>query len=372
MANILGQLAAVKRRYNIDEDRVFVGGFSDGGSGALVMGLYYPTPWAGLLALSGSITVGVLAPDEAFPANLSNRPVHAANGGIDPLYPSALQKIFIDQLREQGARITWTDYPASGHDGSYMEQEDPKANQFVLKTARDPGRKHLAWETTNPKVGRCDWVRIDEVRDVGNNRGPEPSNLILVGPTQFPIAPDMAFAGPGLRIKQGVPGTLSQAAGLKPEDVLTRLNGVEIKTLADYMKVALTQVLVMKKGDTIRGEYRRGDKIQSFSVQVPELPRVPLFKRTGPAGRLEVKASGNRIDVTARGVARYTLLIRREMFDLDRPIQVFTNGAESFNARVKPDLAFMLEQAAEDDDRSAVPCAKIEVQVAAGADQGRS
>ena len=38
-------------------------GFSDGGSGALVMGLYYPTPWAGLLALSASVMVAAIAPD---------------------------------------------------------------------------------------------------------------------------------------------------------------------------------------------------------------------------------------------------------------------------------------------------------------------
>jgi hypothetical protein len=60
-------------------------------------------------------------------------------------------------------------------------------------------------------------------------------------------------------------------------------------------------------------------------------------------------------------------LIRREMFDLERPVQVFTNGAESFNARVKLDLDFMLGQAGEDDDRSAVYCAKIEIQVLPGA-----
>lgn len=86
---------------------------------------------------------------------------------------------------------------------------------------------------------------------------------------------------------------------------------------------------------------------------------------------LRVKASGNRIDVTARGVARYTLLISRKMFDLHRPIQGFTNGAESFNARVKPDLDFMLEQPGEDDDRSAVYSAKIEIQVLPGAARGR-
>jgi predicted esterase len=367
MTNILAQLAAVKRRYNIDEDRVFLGGFSDGGSGALVMGLYDPTPWAGFYALSGSIVVAGMAPDDAFPANLGNRPVHAANGGVDPLYPSVLQKMFIDQLKKQGARITWTDYPASGHDGSYMEQEDPKVVQFVLKTKRDPAPKHLVWETANPKVGRCDWVRIDEVRDVGNNWGPEPSNLILTGPPQFAVGADMVFAGPGLRIQQVPPGTLSQTAGLKPGDVVTRLHGVEIKTVADFQKVGLTQILAMKKGDTFEGEYRRGDAIQSFRVEVPELPRVPIFKRRGLAGRLEVNANGNRIEVTARAVARYTLLIRRGLFDLDQPIQVVTNGTESFHAQVKPDVGFLLEQAAEDDDRSAISCARIEVKVPPGA-----
>jgi hypothetical protein len=335
------------------------------------MGLYYPTPWAGFIALSGSIMVAMGAPDEAFPANLSNRPVHAANGGIDPLYPSALQRVFIDQLKEQGARIAWTDYPASGHDGSYMAQEDPKSNEFVLQTARDPAPRHVVWETVNPKVGRCDWVRIDEVRDVGNNRGPEPSNLVVVGPPQFAIIPDLGFAGPGLLVRQVPPGSLAQTAGLQSDDVLTRLDGVEIKTTADVQTVGLTRILTMKTGDMVRGEYRRGETTHSFEFPIPELPRVALFRRTEPAGRVEVKAMGNRVDVTARAVARYTLLVRREMFDLDHPIQIFTNGTESFNARVEPDLDFMLEQAGEDDDRSAVSIAKIEIQVLPGEAPGR-
>jgi hypothetical protein len=90
---------------------------------------------------------------------------------------------------------------------------------------------------------------------------------------------------------------------------------------------------------------------------------VPIFKRRGLDGRLEVNAKGNRVEVTARAVARYTLLIRRGMFDLDQSIQVVTNGAESFHARVKPDVRFLLEQAAEDDDRSAISCTRIEVKV---------
>ncbi len=55
------------------------------------------------------------------------------------------------------------------------------------------------------------------------------------------------------------------------------------------------------------------------------------------------------------------------MFDLDQPIQVVNNGALSFHARVTPDVGFLLEQAAEDDDRSAISCARIQVKVPPGA-----
>ncbi len=347
----------------MDEDRVFLGGISDGATGSMVMALHHPTPWAGFVALSGSIVTASQAPDQAFPANLANRPVHAANGGLDLLYPSLFEKIFIDQLTKLGARIAWTEYPASGHDPSYMRREVPKVNQFILKTVRDPVPKHLVWETADPGEGRCDWIEINEVRAAGNKSEPEPSNLVMTGPAEFLVTLDEAFAGPGIRIRQALTGGLGALAGLRPNDVLTRLNGVAIKTRADFWRFDRTEVLIMKKGDTVHGEYQRGREVRSFRVEVPELSRVPLFKRSGPAGRLEVKTDGNRIDVTARGIARYTLLLQRRMFDRDQPIHVVTNGAKTFRARVAADPGFMLEQSAKDDDRSTIYYAKLEVDV---------
>ncbi len=67
MANVLAQLAAVKRRYNVDEARVFLMGHSDGGNGAFIMGLYRPTPWAGFVAWAGSVIGAVLAPNKRSP-----------------------------------------------------------------------------------------------------------------------------------------------------------------------------------------------------------------------------------------------------------------------------------------------------------------
>ncbi|UCF09584.1 MAG: hypothetical protein JSW65_05850, partial [Candidatus Bipolaricaulota bacterium] len=89
----------------------------------------------------------------------------------------------------------------------------------------------------------------------------------------------------------------------------------------------------------------------------------PVYRRPGETATIEVSANDNRIEVAARHVARYTLLISAEMFDLDRPIVVVTNGTSSFDGVVVPDPRFLLEQAARDVDRSTIYEACIEVTV---------
>jgi len=98
----------------------------------------------------------------------------------------------------------------------------------------------------------------------------------LTGPPQFVLVPDMTFAGPGLRVQQVPPGTLAQNTGLKPGDVLTRLDDVEIKTMADARKVGLTKIPGMKKGDRIRGEQGNGDR-SNYKIPVAGYWTSPLI-----------------------------------------------------------------------------------------------
>ena len=95
-------------------------------------------------------------------------------------------------------------------------------------------------------------------------------------------------------------------------------------------------------------------------------PIEEVYSRDEMTGSIEAAADGNRIDVTVRNVARYTLLISSEQFDLDRPVVVSTNGVETFSGVVEPDVRPMLEQAARDEDRRAIYEAKIEVGVPGG------
>jgi hypothetical protein len=69
------------------------------------------------------------------------------------------------------------------------------------------------------------------------------------------------------------------------------------------------------------------------------------------------------VEVKARHVAKYTLFVSRDLFDMDAPLEVITNGKRSFRGHVAPDTRFMILQAAEDDDRSMVFWGKVTIDV---------
>lgn len=366
-ANLLAQLDAIKRLYNVDEDRVLMGGFSDGATGGYWTALHRPTPWAGFACLSGTLHLAGAGAYTGYPRNFLNRPIHATNGGIDPIYPAAIEGRLVEQIRRLGAAFDWKEYPDAGHDLSYRDTEDPLLRRFLRTTRRPTHRPSVIWETAEAANGRCDWVRIDEIRDVGNNAAAEASNLEFLPPPRFTMKGDPAFPGPGVRVEAVPAGSLAEKAGIRAGDVITQLEGLSIQTPADGQKAYFRKLLRKRPGDTISGVLVRDGRSQPFQVASPRVPAVPLYRRDRPSAVIEVHAQGNRVEVRVRNVARYTLLIDRRQFDLGRPLEVLTNGVVSFQARLSPDPAVLLRQAVIDNDRTTVYCARVEITVPARA-----
>ena len=92
--NLAGLLADLKRRYNIDENRVHLLGVSDGATGAYYHAFKAATPWAACLAFIGHPAVlghpGTRADGEMHVVNLRGKPLFIINGARDRLYPAAL------------------------------------------------------------------------------------------------------------------------------------------------------------------------------------------------------------------------------------------------------------------------------------------
>lgn len=100
------------------------------------------------------------------------------------------------------------------------------------------------------------------------------------------------------------------------------------------------------------------------TVLFPELDpptRAEAFPRVGPAGRLTVRRSGNRIEVEVRNVRRATLLLGVDAFDPAQPIQVEQDGVVSVY-RPEPSVETLMRWAVRDGDPNLLIWGEIEIQ----------
>jgi len=106
-------------------------------------------------------------------------------------------------------------------------------------------------------------------------------------------------------------------------------------------------------------------------VVIPKIAGKPLqgelrdnylrsLMRTG-VGKLDGKLDGNRITVSTRHVIGYTVLLDDRIVDLDKPVQVITNGKQSFSGKVGRDVQFMLEWARRHADPEMIYSAHVRV-----------
>jgi pimeloyl-ACP methyl ester carboxylesterase len=154
----------LKRRYNIDEDRVVVAGVSDGGTGAYFVAMRDTTPYASFLPLNGYIMVlanGEIDDGHNFPGNLRNKPMFVINGGKDRLYPISIVEPFTRHLMRNGVQIEYHPQPDGEHNTAWWPDMKAPFEKFVAAHPRDPHPDTLTWEAADTVNNRAHWLVID-------------------------------------------------------------------------------------------------------------------------------------------------------------------------------------------------------------------
>ncbi len=103
-------LINAERQAGIDESRMVLAGFSQGGAIALHTGLRYPTRLAGIMALSTYVPLREFDAQEAHPAN-QDTPIFYAHGSYDAVVPMSLAEGSRDHLQALGYSVEWHAYP---------------------------------------------------------------------------------------------------------------------------------------------------------------------------------------------------------------------------------------------------------------------
>ena len=167
--NILRAMDALKRKYNIDESRVYLTGISDGGTGAYYIAMKDPTPYASVLPLNGSIAViknaATGADGELYGNNIVNSPLYIVNGEQDPLYPVAQVEPHVRWFQAMGAQLIFRPQPGAGHNTSWWPTERAPFEKFVHEHPRIAHPEKLSWETEKvDRFNRVRWLVISELK----------------------------------------------------------------------------------------------------------------------------------------------------------------------------------------------------------------
>lgn len=150
-------LADVKRRFPVDEDRVYLTGLSMGGGGTLWLGLTRPDLWAAIAAVCPAAPPGT----EELAPNALNLPVRLFHGDQDPLVPVAVSRKWYKELFHLGGPVEYLEYPGVRHNSWDYAYADGRIFDWFGKFQRNRYPDRVRFFTRWYKYRSAYWVEID-------------------------------------------------------------------------------------------------------------------------------------------------------------------------------------------------------------------
>jgi dienelactone hydrolase len=149
----------VAQRYNVDRDRVYVTGFSNGGTGALYFASLWPQRFAAVVSLMGAGLC--IDPIKAGLPNLKNLPLLFVHGENDPMIDPECSKNTQSALIDLHPAIApqLKILPDRGHDIT-LETDDGLALAFFKDRLRDPFPRSVDFIEFDARAARGYWVEI--------------------------------------------------------------------------------------------------------------------------------------------------------------------------------------------------------------------
>jgi predicted esterase len=161
----------LRRDLNVDENRSYLIGVSDGGTGVYFHAFRESTLWAGFLAYIGHPAVlnnpRADTDGDLFVTNLTNRPMFVVNGEVDRLYPTKVVAPYMERFREAGVEVTFRPQAGGGHDMRWVPNEVDNIRTFIQRHPRDPLPDRMSWETERTdRYQRHHWVILTQLGEV--------------------------------------------------------------------------------------------------------------------------------------------------------------------------------------------------------------
>ncbi len=218
---IVKEIEMAKQHFNINENKIFLSGFSDGGSGVFYISMTNPMPFAGFIAMNGNLKVAQkLGELDIFPENTNQKPLYVINTQKDMLYPIHQVTPTIDYLKQYNNHITYKT-PEGNHEMSYLEKETDDIISFIHQNTNITSNL-FSWETSSLDNNTIQGISIIEIDSLAMpKKWHEPYDLkVLNDKAYFGLRYDYSYQGKGLKVK-----------GFKNDTCTAKRMGVEINDI---------------------------------------------------------------------------------------------------------------------------------------------
>ncbi len=152
-------LADVEKRFNIDENRVYLTGLSMGGGGTLWIGLTRPDIWAAIAPVCPAPPTGTI--DLA--GNALNFPVNFFQGGADPVVKPQGTRDFESRMKDLGVQTEYHEVPGVGHNVWENAYQDEYMFHWFDKYVRNPYPDSVFFASYHLKYNKAYWVSLNRI-----------------------------------------------------------------------------------------------------------------------------------------------------------------------------------------------------------------
>ena len=155
--DVYDMLADVKRRFPVDEDRIYLTGISMGGAGALWLALTRPDVWAAVAPVS-PLPGGVA--EELAPNGLQ-LPIRLFHGDQDPVASVETSRRWQRKLQDSGVTADYLEFPGVRHNAWDLAYRNGAIFDWFAKFRRNPFPDRVRFVTRSYRYSSAYWVRID-------------------------------------------------------------------------------------------------------------------------------------------------------------------------------------------------------------------
>ncbi len=170
-ARIAAAIRDCCRRYQINQDRVYLLGHGSGGTAALDLSVSHPDQFAGTVAVTAAMPA-ILA---FYRENSPSTPLYLVNGSIDPITASP-DLFHIDHMMQRGWDIIYAEYLNRAHETFFEEQESVFAWMERLRRRKFP--EEIQVQTRRPTEDRFYWLRLTAMQ-IPSGRGLQAEATVL-------------------------------------------------------------------------------------------------------------------------------------------------------------------------------------------------